>query len=488
MLPISTPPPPTDVAVCGWAGITIRVAWELLACGARVRPAVLRDARDHVLLHLSPTTPVAHAEDRAATLTREFVARARNAPIRGSWLQDGEMPLSPRWRRALEQSLTPLSAALLRYHYADGHGLPQLERMMRVDQVSLEAARGGLREVVRRAACDDGLPLDTWGADRVDGLLRRLAAFSLGPCPPLHEILEGLHDPHLRRCARCDRANRLLRGGVLTTADLVPPKLGARPSQTVDVLAVHFHPDGRHHRAALVAEADVPLFPVDEDLLLLDAEREEEVRALLILAAEVASPPRELLRVARLEGPGRWSQHGLLGPLAQQARDVVRSRAWGTVEGMGELPAALPEPPSAGRAWMGTGLTVALAAVAMLAWLRPDVRDGSERVQFTPARGGVWATFDVEEDERVLVIRDDGQGLAVLHASASAADKAEWATGDGGYRVHTTGKGVLLASTRREWPALEPLIAEASASSDPLETLARRLSVDLEAEVHTWRL
>ncbi|MCO4748393.1 MAG: hypothetical protein KC912_26605 [Proteobacteria bacterium] len=488
MLPISTPPAPTDVAVCGWAGITIRVAWELLACGARVKPQSLRDARDHVLLHLSPTTPIAHAEDRAATLTRDFVSRARQSPVKGYWTQDGAMPLSPRWRRALEQSLTPLSEAILRYHYADGHSLAQLERMVRVDLVSLEASRGGLREVVRQAACDDGLPMETWPIERVDALLQRLAAFSLGPCPPLHEVLEGLHDAHIRRCARCDRASRLLRGGVISTADLVPPKLGARPTQMVEVLAVHFHPDGRKHRATMVAEADVPLFPVDEDLLLLDAEREDEVRQLLILATEVASPPRELLRVARLEGQGRWSQHGLLGPLAQQARDIVRSRAWGTVDGMGELPNPLPEPPTSRPLWFGAAGAAAIAAAALAFWIQPSVPIDDSDVLFTPGRGGVWTAFDVDEEDRVLLVREINGELELVHASASAADKALWATGDGGYRVHAMGEGVLLASTQRDWPDLQALLTEASATSTPLDTVARRLTIDLDADVHTWKL
>jgi hypothetical protein len=487
VLPISTPPTSTDVAVSGWAGITIRVAWELLAHGAKVRPSVLRDARDHVLFHLSPTLSVPQAEDRAATLTREFVARARNLPLTGNWHQDGAMPLSERWRAALESSLNDLSAALVRYHYADGHSLEALEKMMGIDLVSLEASRGGLREVIRRAACDDGLPMESWAPERVDALLARLAAFSLGPCPPLHEILDGLHATHIRRCVRCDRANRLLSNGVLTTEDLRPPKLGARPVQKVDVIAVHFHPDAREHRRALLAEASMPVFPVDDDLLLLDAQREEDVYALLILAAEVAAPVRDGLRAARIEGPGRWSQHGVIGPTVQQARDVIRSRAWGSVEGLGELPSALPQPPDATHVWLGAWVAAAAASLLVLSWVQPGPGTSHSEVSFTPARGGVWATFDVAEEDRLLVLREDPEGLAVLHVSATAADKAAWATGDGSYRLHTTGTGLLLAATPRVWPSLDPLLAEARNSSDPLGTVARRLAVDMNAEVHTWR-
>ena len=66
-----------DIAVLGWHGITVRVAWTLLAQGVKVRPQVLRDAREHALYHLDKAVPLSIAEDLSTQLTGQFVQRAR---------------------------------------------------------------------------------------------------------------------------------------------------------------------------------------------------------------------------------------------------------------------------------------------------------------------------------------------------------------------------------------------------------------------------
>ena len=101
-LPIAAPtrsvPLDEDVAYTGWAAITVRVAWALLANGIRLHPEVLRAARDHALFHIHPSTPLPHAEDRVDHLVAQLVRRARREVDRDRWPQDLEMPLSPRWR------------------------------------------------------------------------------------------------------------------------------------------------------------------------------------------------------------------------------------------------------------------------------------------------------------------------------------------------------------------------------------------------------
>ena len=77
-------------------------------------------------------------------------------------------------------------------------------------RASLEAVRSGLREVVRRIAQSDGLPLSGWTDERVDRMLRRLAAWSPGPCPSPLVVAEGCHQEHVVRCPRCERLTRLL--------------------------------------------------------------------------------------------------------------------------------------------------------------------------------------------------------------------------------------------------------------------------------------
>ena len=490
-LPVTTVQRRSDIATTGWAGITARVAWTLVSNGVKVTPAVLRDARDHVLYHLNPCSLLPHAEDQAGVLTERFVRRAKGKHTEEEWPQDGAMQLSPRWRQALDHSLSPLTEAIFRQHYADGRPLEQLEKMFQVDRIALEGSRGGLREVIRQAALSDDVPLETWSPKRIDRLLCRLAAFSLGPCPPLSRLMAGSEREHQRTCARCDRTLRLLRAGVLSEGDLLPPGLETRPQHRAHVMAVHFHPDARHCRKKLMAETDLATFPVDDDLLLVDYSRPEEARGLLILAAEVASPHRDHLRSAVLEGPGRWSRYGLIGPLVALARDAVQSRTWATLDEHGELPEPLATPPPARRWWAAAA---ALAVVTLLAASSVQNAPAATAVHpaqadFTRARGGYWVGFDLPETALLTVIRAEGSDLAVVHASELAADKIHFAVGDGSYLLHTMGDGVLLVSSATPVPDLPTLLSAAEGTSNPLLDLAHRIEARVpDADIHLQQL
>lgn len=467
-----------------WAALTVRVAWTLLGEGVRVKPGVLRDARDHVLYLLPPELPPGLAEDRAGVETSRFVARARRKTWDDPWPQDWAMPLSPRWKRQLDRGAAPLHTAVARLHFGDGRPLESLERVLGVDRTALDAARGGLRELARQIVAADGLPVESWPNPRLDRLLRRLAAWSPGPCPPVLEVAEGRHRDHVATCPRCDRTARLVRSQVLRPADLLLPTTSARPTGEVTVLALHFHPDARRHRDRWLAEVGAPeasarhLPPlgaasIGEDLLLVDASDPERAHALVKLACEVGAPDRQALRGAVVRAPGRWSPHGVLGPAGDLAEVELRSRAWGLVEGLDALPVALDEPPPTRRAWT---LVAALAVAASVAWavaLAPE-RSGPTfplEVSFAPGRGGVWASFDVDDEANLALVRDMGGKLDVVMASATPADKARFALGDGAFRVHTQATGLLVAAT----PApLSDLTAWASAAPD-LDTLAARI-------------
>ena len=473
-----TPPPPTDVAVAGWAGLTVRVAWTLLASGVRVRPLVLQDARDHVLYHLDPRTEPAHAEDRAGTLTQEFVARAKRSQRVDPWPSDGAMLLSPRWRKALAANLRPLTECVFRQHFGDGRSLDYLEKALQVDRISLEGARGSLREMLRQLAISDGLPVNDWPAERIDRLLSRLAAFSTGPCPPLSSLLAGQQRDHQRECARCDRAVRLITAGLITTQDLLPPAHHQRPTHRVTVLALHLHPDARAHRDRIAADLRASTFPIGDDVLLVDFSQPQEVVELLNMAAEVACPRREHLRGAVLDGSGRWCRHGLLGPVAGEAASVVRSRSWGMIDTVGELPAPLPEPPSAKRWWAGVGaLGVAAAASLFLTFGDAATETMGASVDFTPGRAGFWTSFDVPEPALVAVVREQGGRLDVVLDSQRPSDKVAFAVGDGSYRLHTVGSGVLIAASSAPIPRLAEVVAAANKAEHPLADLQQRLHV-----------
>lgn len=475
---VSSSPRRPDITTLAWPGITVRIAWTLLAERARVTPNALRDARDHVLLHLDGSVTSDHAEDLAGSLTADFVRRARREAQSDPWPQDASMVLSARWRRALDHSLHPLTEAVFRQHYGDGRSLQQLEAALQVDRIALEGARGGLREVIRRAAASDGLPLDAWAPERLDRLLARLAAFSPGPCPPLLEVVTGQHREHQLRCARCDRTVRLLKAGVIREEDLVPPALDGAPTNRVRVLALHFHPEARGARRLIAEETEAPFAALGDDLLLLDLNDAEAVFEAVRLAAEVGAPRRELVRGAVVEGPGRWSRHGLLGPLAEVASQLARTRAWGTVDGLGELPAPLPPPPSS-RPWWGAAMALALVAVGSVAAAgrAPAPTDAWPlQAEFVSGRGGVWAQFDVDERAHVGVVRESAGRLDVVAEPRSMLDKITWAVGDGTYRVHTMGTGALVVASPEPIADLRSLVLAASSAQDPLADLAARLA------------
>lgn len=478
-----------DVATTGWPALTVRIAWTLLANGVRVRSTVLRDARDHVLMHLPKDMNLALAEDRAAELTLRFVARARRRVFEDPWPGDMAMPLSPRWRRAIDRSMTPLLGTVFRQHYGDGRSLDHLERNLGVDRIALEAARGGLREVLRKVGGTDGLPMETWPSQRIDRLLQRLAAWSPGPCPPVLEIVDGHHREHVGNCPRCDRTYRLVQNEVLTAPDLVPPLGGTRPQHTVRILALHLHPDGKKHRDIIAREAAVPCFPVGDDLLLLDMADVEPVRELLTLTAELGTPSRDHLRGVILDGPGRWSAHGLLGPLVDKSEYLVRPAAWGTIETIGELPPMMPVPPNAKRWWTAVLGVAAIGAAFAGAALVPDAPRIAKPadVAFTAARGGAWATVEVDDEAALTIVRlADGQ-LDPILVSTGPAEKGKLATGDGAYRLHAMGQGLLVVSTDgpiRDWSSL---LEGARKDPHPLEALQVAIQTrEPSADVHSW--
>lgn len=476
-LPVSPPPRSDDVAILAWSALTVRITWTLLSMGVKVRPRVLRDARTHVLFQLDRRTKATDAEDLAEVLTRQFVRRAKGLPAKSPWDQDQRMPVSPRWRRALERAQDPVSEAVFKLHYGDNRPLRTVAARAGVDAITVEAARAGLREVVRRSAKADGVPLDAWSPERVDKLLERLASWSPGPCPPLLDIVEGAHRSHAAHCARCDRTVRLVRAGKLCVEDLVAPSLGARPIGAARVLALHFHPDARQHLASLRSELDVPSFPIGEDLLLLDADQLEQIAPVIRLATELGLPKRDQIRGAIVEGEGRWSPFGVLGTLADKAEREARYRTWGSVDGMEALPEALPPVPSARRAWAVTALLAAACLLAVQVAWSPQLahaRPGLE-VEFTEGRGGVWTAFDVPEDALVHLVHSNmEQGFTVAHSATLPSDKAAWATGDGSYRLFTEGPDALLISTDGHL-VLDDLLTQASEEDRDLHWLAEQV-------------
>lgn len=471
-LPIGAParqvPLEEDVAYTGWAALTVRVAWALLANGIRLHPDVLRAARDHALFHIHPSTPLPHAEDRVDHLVAQLVRRARREVDRDRWPQDLEMPLSPRWRSAIERAANDEAAVnLLHHHYADRRPIEQIAMHLGVDRIVLESTRGGLHEVVRACAAADGMSLHDWPAERIDRLLARLATFKPEPCPPAEEVVSGGHPEHRASCIRCDRLIRLIKAGGLAWEDVLPPALGARPTATVSVLVVQLHPDARGHRPPLLEALTCRRVPVSDDLIVIDASDLSAPRMAVELACLVGAPERHHLRGMVVTGPGRWSRNGLLGPLVHQAETELRCRPWGRVEGLPDLPEPEPPPPSPRRAWTAVAglaaITALLAVWALVPSAAPPTRLDAD---FSPGRSGVWASLDVDEATIVNVVRERGGQLDVALVGDDPVDKLAIATGDGAYRIHAQGDGVLVIASPAPIPSLQTVVARSARLED----------------------
>jgi hypothetical protein len=473
-LPVSAPPPSSDIAISGWAGITVRIAWTLLAHEIRVNRRVLRDARAHVLYHISPRASLENAEDKAGMLAHQFVMRARGLPVVS---RDLEMPISPRWRRGLERSLTPLAQMLLTHHYANNKPLDHLERILSTDRLTIDGCVAGLREIVRRFARNDGVPIDTWTDERLDALLSRLAAYCPGTCPPLIDVIEGAHHEHTKNCVRCRRTLNLIQAGVVDVEDLLAPSLGARPYQESTLLALEFHPEGQAHLPTICRELNSQVQQIGGNMLLVDWADPVATSQLLYMATEIASPHREHIRGVIVEGPGHWTMYGIVGPLAGNACKDITCQDWGKIDRLAKLPDPLPSPPTA-RGWWGGVFALVIATIlainAGLANSTPQKNFPLE-ASFTAARGGIWIDFDVHEAALVSVVVLRENQLELLLDSGTAAAKAQLSLGDGHYRLHSRGEGALVTSSQKQLLELPDWIKAANQSSEPLRVLAQSI-------------
>ncbi len=467
--------PEHDVITQAWAAITVRVAWTLRREGIRITRDRLRDAREHVLWHLAPGTAVHQAEDLAERLVRAWVAQAEGRPWRPRFPEDDDHPLPQRWRDALFTGLPPIARLVLWKHYADGVPLHRLaDKYEEADRLGLEAAREGLRETLREVARQAGRPVDGWADDRMDGLIHRLAQVGMQPAPSLLDVVDGQRPDAVRACVRSARAWSLVNDDHVARADLVPPSYRARPEGVMPVVALQLTPETRHRRSRLRTVFPAS-FPLGDEVLLVHAPDAQAIFGILADRARTAWPTRDEVRGAHLVLEGRWSAAGPLGPGPRQVPAALRQVRWGTIDGLGELPAALPAPPSAAPWWVGVAAVAALA-VGTVQWA---MAEGARRdhpfpltVQAVPARQGVWLSFDVDDLAHVLVVRQGDDGLEVVLDGHSPVDKAQVATGDGGFRLHAPGEAALIASTTRPVAALRGLVDGLEGDPDALAALA----------------
>lgn len=467
--------PTEDVRARLWLPVTVRVAWELLLARVRVKPSVLADAREHVLRSLPTGVSPEEAEDLAGLYTREFHTRARDRKYQRQQVDpDLSFSVPRRWRDLLVRELDPVADAVLRMHYGDGLSMEEVRRHAAIHKTVLEGAREGLRDSLRAIALLDGVHLDDWVDTRVDGLLRRVATLAGPSCPGPAGLLSEAGREHAGRCPRCSRAIRLIRQGVLAPTDLFVPD-GDQLSLPgrVSILALLLHPDGRKHRDALVEALPEGTLDVGGDGWLLPADEVDALAPALRALAEQGTPARHHLRAAVVEGPGRWRRGVILGPVPVAALEEARSRPWGELDRVGELPAPLPPPPSA-AGWWGVALASAGLAALTGAWVftppRPDPVLPVEAA-WTRTGAGWDVRFDADELAVVDVVVQDDLGLHVAERDVRTA-KGEWATGEGDFALSLPASAAAIITSSDGIADLDDLVAGARINKDPMRALA----------------
>lgn len=444
--------------------------------GVRVRPALLQDAREHVLCSLPVGANEEEAERLSVFYTRDFLLRIRKKRYRRvSPDADVGVVVPLEWRYRLFNMLDPIAQMVLRDHFGDGYPLAAVERGARYNSRALLHGREQVRAAVRALLGAEGIELSSWSEKRLDWMIRRIANQAEARCPGPGGLLSPAGEHHATQCPRCSRALRLIRWGTISPNDLFL-KENQQPleTHTSKLLAILLHPDGRRHHAA-VSEALGDAISVGRDCWLVAADDLSNIQQSLSMLARLNSPPRHLLRGALVEGVGRWSQQFLLGPLPIFAIEAARARPWAEIDGIGELPPPLPPAPRATRWWAAVALIGSLAALAGSHALQPQVQTAAcpVQAQFDLFDDGVVVRFDTDDLAYVDIVAQEADGVRLI-AWAASADKGSWATGEGDYRLVVPDAERLLIISSPEVVSELPMLLEAGQASS-LDVLASQV-------------
>ena len=441
--------------------ITIEMAWTLHQARIKVVDALLEEVREHVLLGFPEELGPGEVGPWTRRLVADYLERVLEHSYRGPQAEQAGLPaVDETWRQAIEQACDPMALAVLRLRFGDGLPPVDVARQCGLDLSSLQAVIEGLRELMR-AEARARLGVVMGGVAWTDALLARVVT-SVGASCPDAAVLVGIvqgREPvsrpeqrahaHAASCPHCARGVRLLRAGILQPPHLDRAGKGERPTDTVQLLALHLHPRARQHLRGLAGSLGRGVLRVGEDSLLVDLGRSPGWKDVLAQRARMGLPSRDQVRGAVYRGPGRWTSRVVLGPAPVNALELSRARPWGEVDEIPALPDPLPPPPSVARWWT---LAAGVGALAVLvgSWALL-VRD--ERATFpldahiSHGGGAILARFDVDDLAFVNAYTFGPQGVEPVLESATAADKVALATGDGDFELVTLAPGVVIVSS-----------------------------------------
>ncbi len=461
-----------------WIPITIRVAWDLHLAKIDVRPNILTAARIHVLSHLEADVSIEQAEVLAGIYTQDFILRYQeDAYVRPNLTVDLDHPLTPDIRKLLLKGVERICHRVFWFHYSDGFSLERTARKVGKPLRAVESMCKMFRKRMRKIGESKGLGIAEWSDDRIDNMISYLGTLATGEELDFDVLGTDAGRKLTRTCPRMRRAHYLLRGGVLSARDLEVPEDNTFIERR-DMLALLLHPDARQHGSKIEKSLGELALPIDEQgcAWLIDADCIDEAQEVLEHLAAQSTPERDFLRGAMVSGPGVWLDAVLLGPLPLRCLDAARSRPWGSIDGMGELPLPLPPPPKMTSWWVAAAAST-LLCISSLAWALDDAGPQAQYpldTEFDSHVDFVDARFDVSDRAHVTVVQWKG-GILQAESSWTPSEKGKISTGDGRFFHRVDASRIVVISTSEAISNLQTLLQAAQVDSDPVNALEKQI-------------
>lgn len=459
-----------------WVPIVIRVAWELHLAKVEIRPNILQAACVHVFSHLEADVSIETAERKASIYTADFIEILEKKNYRRPQFDpDHEIQFSSKWRKVILNNLNPNEQRVFWFIYSDGLELKRAARKMGVNVSKIERSCQKIRICARRIASKENIDVTDWSDTRLDKLIQYVANTASNlPLEPA-DILSKKGKKLINKCPRIRRAYLLLKHGILSERDLqVPTENELIERQTLLVLMLH--PDKRKFAKILNKALEEIAIQIETDAWLIDEEDLEEAEEILSFLAEEASPPRQYLRGAMVSGPGEWFDDVLLGPLPIHCLDATRSRAWGAIDGIAELPQPLPPPPKSTSYWIAAIIT-SLLSLSSWAWALSPVKSEFVypiKAEFSTAIEAVDVRFDVADDAYLTIVRLNNH-ILTIDEEYSHETKGTIATGDGRFYLRVDAPKIAIISSNEALTELKNLLFSAQNAENPLEDLQRQI-------------
>ena len=126
----------------------------------------------------------------------------------------------------------------------------------------------------------------------------------------------------------------------------------------------------------------------------------------------------------------------------------MRTRPWGDIDGISDLPLPLPPPPSAIKAW---AFALTMLIIGVVAWrfaINSEVRENPFALdaEFYVTSQAVDVRFDVDDQAWLSVVTYEN-GVFNRVAEHSPAAKGRFATGDGRFYLRVDAPQIAIVSS-----------------------------------------